>query len=33
MTPLKVDLTDHAHLSYWAQTVLRLVGKIAADTP
>jgi len=33
MTPLKVDLTDHAHLSYWAQTASRLVGKIAADTP
>ena len=24
MTPLKVDLTDHAHLGYWAQTVSRL---------
>lgn len=24
MTPLKVDLTDHDHLSYWAQTATRL---------
>lgn len=24
MTPLKVDLTDHDHLSYWAQTAARL---------
>jgi 5'-nucleotidase len=24
MTPLKVDLTDHDHLSYWAQTASRL---------
>lgn len=24
MTPLKVDLTDHAHLGYWAQTAARL---------
>lgn len=24
VTPLKVDLTDHDHLSYWAQTVTRL---------
>ena len=25
MTPLKVDLTDHDHLGYWAQTAARLV--------
>jgi 5'/3'-nucleotidase len=24
MTPLKVDLTDHDHLSYWAQTAAKL---------
>ena len=24
MTPLKVDLTDHDHLVYWAQTASRL---------
>lgn len=24
MTPLKVDLTDHAHLNYWAQTVAQM---------
>ena len=33
MTPLKVDLTDHDHLSYWAQTASRLVGKVTTDTP
>jgi 5'-nucleotidase len=26
MTPLKVDLTDHDHLGYWAQTAARLAG-------
>jgi len=26
MTPLKVDLTDHDHLSYWAQTAAKLVS-------
>jgi 5'-nucleotidase len=26
MTPLKVDLTDHDHLSYWAQTASKLVN-------
>lgn len=26
MTPLKVDLTDHDGLSYWAQTAARLAG-------
>ena len=30
MTPLKVDLTDHAHLGYWAQTAHRLVEATAA---
>ena len=24
MTPLKVDLTDHAHLGYWAQTLAKM---------
>ena len=24
MTPLKVDLTDHEHLGYWAQTAARM---------
>ncbi|MBU0590309.1 MAG: 5'/3'-nucleotidase SurE [Gammaproteobacteria bacterium] len=26
MTPLKVDITEHEHLSYWAQTASRLAG-------
>ena len=26
MTPLKVDLTDHDHLGYWAQTAARMAG-------
>ena len=26
MTPLKVDLTDHDHLSYWAQTASKLAS-------
>jgi 5'-nucleotidase len=26
VTPLKVDLTDHDHLRYWAQTAARLAG-------
>jgi 5'-nucleotidase len=29
MTPLKVDLTDHDYLSYWAQTAARLRGPLA----
>ena len=29
MTPLKVDLTDHDHLAYWAQTAARLVAGAA----
>jgi 5'-nucleotidase len=24
VTPLQVDLTDHANLGYWAQTAVRL---------
>lgn len=28
MTPLKVDLTDHEHLVYWAQTAARLDAAI-----
>ena len=31
ITPLKVDLTDHAHLSYWAQTAARLDAEIATQ--
>ena len=30
MTPLKVDLTDHDLLSYWAQTVSRLGNKVSS---
>ena len=30
MTPLKVDLTDHDHLSYWAQTAARLATQVSA---
>jgi len=30
MTPLKVDLTDHDHLSYWAQTAARLTTLVSA---
>lgn len=37
MTPLKVDLTDHAHLGYWAQTAAQLseppVVAAQPDTP
>ncbi|MBE0473510.1 5'/3'-nucleotidase SurE [Rhodoferax sp.] len=28
MTPLKVDLTDHDHLSYWAQTAVKLADLV-----
>jgi 5'-nucleotidase len=28
MTPLKIDLTDHASLGYWAQTASRLAGNL-----
>src|SRR5574337_1253338 len=31
MTPLKVDLTDHDGLGYWAQTAARLVPQRAQD--
>ncbi|MBU3738916.1 MAG: 5'/3'-nucleotidase SurE [Rhodoferax sp.] len=31
MTPLKVDLTDHERLGYWAQTAARLRPALAAD--
>lgn len=31
LTPLQVDMTDHQHLGYWAQTVTRLVA--AAEIP
>lgn len=30
ITPLKVDLTDHDHLGYWAQTASRLDAGLAA---
>ncbi|MCX7247396.1 MAG: 5'/3'-nucleotidase SurE [Burkholderiales bacterium] len=30
MTPLKVDLTDHDHLGYWAQTAARLTTPVSA---
>ena len=30
MTPLKVDLTDHDHLGYWAQTAARLATPVSA---
>ncbi len=29
MTPLKVDLTDHDHLGYWAQTAAKLASLVA----
>lgn len=32
MTPLKVDLTDHDNLGYWAQTASKLAG-LPAATP
>lgn len=31
LTPLQVDMTDHQHLGYWAQTVARLAA--ATETP
>ena len=31
MTPLKVDLTDHANLGYWAQTAARLDAAAATQ--
>jgi 5'-nucleotidase len=33
MTPLKVDLTDHDNLGYWAQTAARLSGVAKPSTP
>jgi len=33
MTPLKVDLTDHDKLGYWAQTAARLSGIAKPSTP
>ena len=33
MTPLKVDLTDHDNLGYWAQTAARLSGSAKLVTP
>ncbi|WHZ12080.1 MAG: 5'-nucleotidase SurE [Burkholderiaceae bacterium] len=32
VTPLKVDLTDHEHLRYWAQTVAQTVAQAAAQS-
>jgi 5'-nucleotidase len=32
MTPLKVDLTDHEHLVYWAQTASRLDAVLPKET-
>jgi 5'-nucleotidase len=33
ITPLKVDLTDHDRLGYWAQTAARLAGAAHQTTP
>lgn len=33
MTPLKVDLTDHDHLGYWAQTAAKLTEAIRQSEP
>jgi len=33
VTPLKVDLTDHQNLGYWAQTAARLSAGLAAQPP
>ena len=32
ITPLKVDLTDHQNLGYWAQTAARMVDRSADDS-
>ena len=32
VTPLKVDLTDHQNLGYWAQTAARILGPEPATT-
>ena len=31
MTPLKVDLTDHDNLGYWAQTAARMQASVAVE--
>ncbi len=33
ITPLKVDLTDHQHLGYWAQTASRLQEGLPLERP
>lgn len=33
MTPLKVDLTDHQNLGYWAQTAARVQAGLASRLP
>ena len=33
LTPLKVDLTDHDNLRYWAQSVSRLSAAQQPATP
>lgn len=33
VTPLKVDLTDHDHLAYWAQTAAQLSAGTFAEQP
>lgn len=33
ITPLKVDLTDHDRLGYWAQTAAKLAGTAHSTTP
>jgi 5'-nucleotidase len=33
MTPLKIDLTDHDHLGYWAQTAARMASSLPVATP
>jgi 5'-nucleotidase len=33
LTPLKVDLTDHDNLRYWAQSVSRLAADPSPSTP
>ena len=33
MTPLKVDLTDHDHLGYWAQTAAKFTAAIHQTEP
>jgi 5'-nucleotidase len=33
MTPLQVDLTEHANLGYWAQTAARLNINLLPEAP